>query len=459
MNPATMECSFKTQGQCPSGFDDCSVEVPQYVNLDNLVLDCDGCRHTHNEIIARAPSGYGRELIMGIKIGARTISGTTTFRYKPPHVTELQTPDTGFFDATGNGGAVRFLGSNFGYGEEGLSQYVSIRIGSEYDSRGVYCATDDRCMKPCRNATWHRVGDSASGGHPYLSCIPPQDVAGYKNISVTVAGQTDDCSRNKLLCANPRNWPKDRRPRDVSLSAAEVNEEVKRAQRGTLLNGFLSTCGSSSNEDQSYAKLGELCSQRCDDDKDRQQCQDERCTEVVALAGSWRLDLDLSFACDAEKPCQSSIAKTVKNLKERVFERLYDDLRENTRCEAYEFNTTCPDADQRHCGEKDSVFAGQCTFRRWKEARRALGKYYWPWTCPDVDIKNSPPTDKDFENCRDASGGDILISSKAIRTLLEAGACAASLQVAPQMDRAISASVENAGLAAATWRTFMTSNG
>ena len=91
-----------------------------------------------------------------------------------------------------------------------------------------------------------------------------------------------------------------------------------------------------------------------------------------------------------------------------MFETLYDDLRDNTKCSAVAFNSTCPDPEnQRNCGTRDQVTAGQCTFRRWKEARRALGMYYWPWTCPEVDITSSPPTDADFEKCRDKSNGDV----------------------------------------------------
>ena len=76
-------------------------------------------------------------------------------------------------------------------------------------------------MKLCENLTWNPVyeGEGDSKGFPFVECTIPRDIAGFKNISLRLAGQEDSCATNRLLCGLPLNFPSDRRMRPLkSLS-------------------------------------------------------------------------------------------------------------------------------------------------------------------------------------------------------------------------------------------------
>ena len=115
-----------------------------------------------------------------------------------------------------------FVGRNFGFPSDtsitNFTKYIQISIGHEYTRDGGQCTTD-QCMKSCTNVQWRpKLPETlarSSGlsdiylDHPYITCTPSADVAGGRNITLSIYGQTDDCSTNPLLCGriDPRKWP------------------------------------------------------------------------------------------------------------------------------------------------------------------------------------------------------------------------------------------------------------
>jgi hypothetical protein len=116
---------------------------------------------SHQRIVFIAPQGVGAQVPVRVVVGNQI--GGFNYSYFPPKVTSLvpNTPDA-------QGEVVRIRGENFGR----TPSTVAIVIGG----------------LPCADADW--ASDSWSRNTPYLKCTSMPDVAGPKNLSVSVAGQS-----------------------------------------------------------------------------------------------------------------------------------------------------------------------------------------------------------------------------------------------------------------------------
>ena len=300
MSTTFQQCYAKEAGTCPTGTLDCSTNN-EYEDSRELQIKS----HTHTEIEVYSWPGYGRrhqiEIIIGKDRRATPTNAEESFmRYMPPTVTGFETP------ASQNGGStiyrpdgnsrITILGFNFG--ANNVTTKIDIRIGVEYDDQGEYCGDTERCMKKCREPQWYpskEGGDSLTRGFPYIDCIIPRDTAGFKNVSIVIAGQMDDCSTNNKLCGLPISFPSDRRP--VAIDENTNLTALINSIEGDPNGGLIFTCARSSETTQSYAKPGELC-EEIDNALNNEECEDAACSKPKARPGFFRLDLDLQFACN-----------------------------------------------------------------------------------------------------------------------------------------------------------------
>jgi hypothetical protein len=419
-------CAAYIDGQsCPDSYEDCSlasddedasyaelIEDPNKPCSDQLLKkygprlcrqykQLDIVAHTHNELVVFSTPGYGRRLQINVQIGGRTATISTANKeerylaYLPPSVSGFEVKG-GVFRPDGKT-ELALLGNNLGYGSAGnVSSLIEVRIGTDYDVNGQYCGMEDRCMKVCEQVKWFpekNDGGTALRGFPFIQCRIPQDVAGFKNISLSLAGQVDDCRSNSLLCGLPINFPTDRRvippqdrPDNVSAIAGSYN-------------GLVFTCAKADEVAQSYARPGERCESDLNSD-----CADTACTSPLSHPGFWRLDLDLSFACGSSTggtdQCQTDITGKIKSTGLISLDSFtsndpdqVSDLNINTICHASSTvideegnNQTKCAKNFRQCQARGINAPGTCVFRRPTEARRALGANYWPWSCPGVDL-------------------------------------------------------------------------
>ena len=294
-----------------------------------------------------------------------------------------------------------------------MTSLIEVRIGTDYDVNGKYCGDDDRCMKLCSDTQWHpenSEGGSELEGFPYIDCVIPLDVVGFKNISLRLAGQLDDCRTNQILCGLPVSFPTDRR----EMPKNERSKNITAIAGSSNYNGLVFTCAKAGQLAQSYAKAGE----RCENDLNS-ECLDSECTEPKSNVGFWRLDLDLEFACSAgggvgaavgaADECQTDITGQIRSTGLMSLDSFTSsnenevaDLSLASICHAGTIvldkhgnnRTTCTAMDgteYRQCSVRTVNPPGTCLFRRPKEARRALGKDYWPWSCPGTDLSADNP--------------------------------------------------------------------
>ena len=317
-------------------------------------------------------------------------------RYMPPTVSGFETKgaQTGGSTIFRPDGTSRMilLGYNFGANSSQLPLSIEVRIGVEYDTDGSYCGGQDKCMKICSQAQWHpfkESGDSNGRGFPYIECVIPQDTAGFKNISVRIAGQVDNCRTNRKLCGYPLAYPADRRltPINSHTNITLLQEQLDKNPNG----GLIFTCARQSETLQSYAKPGELC-QEISSEIDKEECEDAACSTPRAKPGFWRLDLDLQFACNEgnnRAPCQADL--TGKYEGSTMIDALSKPFKTNNGDHPMCFSgiqngadaTVCAEG-QKKCNMRGGAAPGNCIFRRPKEARRAMGKEYWPFACPGI---------------------------------------------------------------------------
>lgn len=386
--------------------------------------------HSHESIVAVAPASFGRRHKLSVSVGTDEREAPFSkeaeqfFGYLPPTVTGFETSasqsgeNAAVFSPDGKT-RLTLLGYNLGFvtggseAEANFSSMVTVQIGTEFDVDGSYCGDEERCMKLCEDPRWFPTklkGEDSTLGFPYIDCIIPVDTAGFKNISVSIAGQIDDCRTNRLLCGLPINFPVDRRQRPLG-STERISDLVNDASKG--LSGLVFTCAKSSQAAQSYAKPGELCQ-----DEPNGVCADADCTAPKANPGFWRLDLDLQFACNQGTalsteeadgglqvlPCQADYAKLLssasneKSVGATVMSALnpFDTSGGNTGVSLEQVcaagiqqgtgNRTQCAPDYRLCSDRGTNPPGSCIFRRPEEARRALGSEFWPWACPEVDM-------------------------------------------------------------------------
>merc|ERR1711871_1588674 len=366
--------------------------------------------HSHNEIKVRSVPGFGRRHRIDVVVGSNRVAVIDKltdererfFGYLPPEVTGFPSGNVNRPDGKTR---LKFLGNNFGTSNS--SDTIEIRIGVEYAADGSYCGDEDRCMKVCKDPVWHESGEN--NGLPFIDCIIPLDTAGFKNMSLQVAGQTDSCATNQRLCGLPLDFPTDRRVRTVDRNV-NISAMINNPANG----GLIFTCAKASQKDQSYAGPGELCQ-----DEANGECQDADCTKPKAMPGFWRLDLDLEFACvslaSRSKPCQANLAELIERKSTssggaisnlNPFASGSDGLGISTDelCFASSSpatnETTCV-SDQRLCSDRSGNVAGSCVFRRPEEARRALGSDYWPWSCPEITPKD--PLSDEKSRCKSSS--------------------------------------------------------
>ena len=408
MSPTLRQCFAKdSSGACPAATINCDLDT-EYQQPKQLEIKS----HDHERIEVFSYAGFGRRHQISVSIGntrpAVPSNAEEAFmRYMPPTVTGFETP------ASQAGGSkiyrpdgtsrITILGYNFG--SYNVTSSLDVRIGVEYDASGKYCGNDDKCMKPCSSAQWYPAkegGDSMTRGFPYIDCIIPQDTAGFKNISVSIAGQKDDCSTNLKLCGFPIAYPADRRstPIDENTNLTALINRLENDPNG----GLVFTCARSSESSQSYAKPGELC-QNIDNGMEKEECEDAACSKPKARPGFFRLDLDLQFACnegDNNEPCQAdltgvgleggnSLASSFKNdyIGFTTGNTVEDGLQKicSAGSQVGTNATTCA-AEQRQCSKRGGAAPGSCIFRRPLEARRAMGKEYWPFACPGTDLSD-----------------------------------------------------------------------
>ena len=457
MHPIKKLCQgyIETGGVCPKGYDDCSKvddnsDQSYAMVLPDLEKKCPSrllekygdplCRyykeleivnHDHAEIVVVSTAGYGRRHQMNVQVGKRWSSVSAAnekeryMRYLPPAVTGFEVHSRSGVQIYRPDGTTRIavLGNNLGYGSAGnVTSLIEVRIGTDYDVNGNYCGNDDRCMKICGDAQWHaekRDGGKDLQGFPYIDCIIPEDTAGFKNISLRLAGQVDDCRTNQILCGLPLSFPSDRRvvPQEIR------DDNISAIANSGAYTGLVFTCSKAGQTEQSYARPGE----RCEDDINA-ECADADCTAPKSNPGFWRLDLDLSFACSSDSgsigggtPCQTDITGKIESTG--ILSSLnpfYQDpsgdqsagssLSLESICHAGTITLDNEGNNQSSCGEESASGAsdasngfrqcdvragnspGTCLFRRPKEARRAMGEMFWPWSCPGKDLGANQPT-------------------------------------------------------------------
>jgi hypothetical protein len=347
MNAASMVCLSAEDGVCPEGTKDCRtaslVSKPMVIVQCNVEADAEvGCTdlvHHHNEIWVRSPRGFGRNLSLVVHVDFRP-SNPQLFHYEPPTIESIAPAgDTtrSMFHASSTviGGSTGyplvFAGRNFGdptsaLGSGNASIIISIRMGTS-----VYSTVG---MKACTDAVWKAsLAPEISAsiprkylGLPYLVCTPAKDVAGFRNISVSLFGQTDDCQTNAMLCADPVAWPGDRRARQWAARPFDMGRAVDGS--GLSPRGPVFTCGRNDSAAQSYGGLQELCVPINRSLSDM-ECGDRMCTLPVAREGHYRLQLDIQLS---DEPAGCNRDK-----------------------------------------------AGECPFRNAADAKRALGYHYKPW--------------------------------------------------------------------------------
>ena len=118
--------------------------------------DCFDPKQDHNKVTCRIPQGLGGNNAVLVTVLTRT-SNAVMFNYSKPFVYTV-VPNI----PNANGFELEVVGVNFGWEQT----YTAITIGE----------------KPCLNAKWRNDGS--------LECLMQQDVAGQKNVTITVAGQT-----------------------------------------------------------------------------------------------------------------------------------------------------------------------------------------------------------------------------------------------------------------------------
>ena len=391
-----------TTGECPVDTTNCDTDTA-YSKPRQLEIKT----HTHQMIEVYSMPGFGRHHKIDIAIGNGRAAvpnnpKDAVMRYMPPTVTDFETPaaQTGGSTIYRPDGSSRITVLGYNFGSSNVTDSIEIRIGVDYDTDGTYCGDQEKCMKVCSSAQWHPHkdgGDASTRGFPYIDCVIPQDTAGFKNISVRIAGQTDNCRTNRKLCGYPLAYPADRRSTPINefTNITLLQEQIDNDPNG----GLIFTCARQSEVSQSYAKPGELC-QDISNEVDKEECEDAACSKPKAKPGFWRLDLDLQFACNEgnnRSPCQTDLTDkytgtSMLDALSSPFENMIgsgdssdDDQLCYTGIQEGSNETVCA-AGQRKCNERGGAAPGNCIFRRPKEARRAMGKEYWPFACPGTDL-------------------------------------------------------------------------
>jgi hypothetical protein len=386
---------------CPKDYEDCSTS-----NAFEEPRDLEIKTHEHDRVEVYSVPGFGRRHMVELFIGSSRRAGSYSpgeeyMRYQPPTVTGFETPVAGseIFRPDGESKII-ILGHNLGYGSAAnISGLIEVRIGVEYDQTGVYCAEEERCMKLCKDLEWFPMyeGGGDSAGFPYVECKIPKDIAGYKNISLRLAGQIDSCATNRLLCGLPINFPSDRRMRRLN-SISDIGDLLADSSGTGNGNGLAFTCARSSDQVQSYARPGELC-ETINNTLSNQECADDDCTKPKAKPGFWRLDLDLQFRCNEitnQLPCQNDVTGEFDRTSflDAVAASFtpFDSKPDSEVCFAgiqSGTNATLCKTGQFQCDKRGGASPGMCLFRRPLEARRALGSDYWPFACPGTDLQDA----------------------------------------------------------------------
>eukprot|EP01029_Cantina_marsupialis_P010034 TRINITY_DN22_c0_g2_i3.p1 TRINITY_DN22_c0_g2~~TRINITY_DN22_c0_g2_i3.p1 ORF type:complete len:4249 (+),score=1569.44 TRINITY_DN22_c0_g2_i3:541-12747(+) len=131
-------------------------------------LDGESCpiiSQTHTEIQFRMLEGIGTNLEVALSSAGQEATNKFDYSYLPPEVTKVHTTDSASV-----GAVIDFEGLNFG----------SEQTDSVIIIGGL----------ACHNATWQK--SAFYDKKPHLSCISEPDTVGDKNLTVTVATQTQD---------------------------------------------------------------------------------------------------------------------------------------------------------------------------------------------------------------------------------------------------------------------------
>eukprot|EP00949_MAST-11_sp_MAST-11-sp1_P002413 g2413.t1 len=297
-------------------------DIPVSVRTDSLIR-------------APIPRGYGGGYELTVKIG-RYLVMRRELGYQAPHVSSIQAASGQALVVGSEGTRIIFGGLNL-FAE--TADDVKIWIGSSNVDGG---------MKACGSV--EMIQHHPDNGLDGISCIPAPDTVGFKNISVNISGSIDDCSRNRLLCADPVAWPRQRQQRARSLVGG---------LDGLHADGPLFTCSEGDRKDQSYADAGEMCVSITDQSQD---CGNQRCTYPNANPGFYRLNLDLEY-------------------------------------------------ESEDCGKLTKP--GKCRFRRPQEAKRAMGFGFEPWSSDgDRYFSKDVICTRTCTDDSDCSGSDVCSVAK-----------------------------------------------
>ena len=226
----------QSDGKCPASYNDCSIlsDNDDTSYSSDSIAQCSAkllklygevyCKqyteleivnHEHDQLVVNSVPGYGRRHQINVHIGLRWAVMSSNveekyLRYLPPVVSDFEVHSLGGVQIYRPDGQTKIaiLGNNLGFGNQGkINDLIEIRIGTDYDVNGKYCGagsdskSENQCMKVCQNHSWHASksdGSTETKGFPYIDCIIPEDTAGFKNISLRIAGQVDDCSTNQV---------------------------------------------------------------------------------------------------------------------------------------------------------------------------------------------------------------------------------------------------------------------
>ena len=127
---------------------------------------CITVSHSHTEIVCAVPAGVGQALVLSLDVDGQTVE--SNFSFSPPAISYFQQGSGG--NAAGDE-LLKIFGINFGAWRTPLN----ISLGSEL----------------CENSVW-LADDPVYDYLPYLQCVTPRAVVGFKNVSLAVAFQTSE---------------------------------------------------------------------------------------------------------------------------------------------------------------------------------------------------------------------------------------------------------------------------
>ena len=217
---------------------------------------------SHEKLVVRGPSGYGKELTLVLNVAGQTTN--TTWSFLPPTIKSgMPNP----YNAKGD--LLSLHGLNFG----GRNSPVTVVVND----------------KPCSGAKWHR--QHPTDGFPFVTCFAQHGVVGTANISLFVANQWSD--------------------------AMPVLKSIERSVlRSVCIPSAFNVENGTRDSFWARAEPGELCS-LCPFGA---YCKEETYDAPVAVGGFWVAELDIS----AGRPKIEVTEENAKTLNSLELKEIYD---------------------------------------------------------------------------------------------------------------------------------------